>query len=116
MPVAGRTDAELIRLSPEENDSMKRALSIPVFLTFALSALASNDQRMIVAKLSLPHSKILPGVPFEINVSLENRSTRSATVGLRVNVFVRPETGTEVRLPSQAVLDPHSYSVPVDID
>jgi hypothetical protein len=82
---------------------MKRN-SVCLLLTVALSAVAAAAseplaQSPIVATLSLPYDTILPGIPFDLVVTLKNMSDKPATVGLRARSVVTDAGGRTLLAP-----------------
>jgi hypothetical protein len=82
---------------------MKRN-SVCLLLTFALSAVAAAAseppaQSPIVATLSLPYDTILPGVPFDLIVTLKNISNKPATAGLFARIVVTDAGGQPLLSP-----------------
>jgi hypothetical protein len=71
-----------------------------------------SDEAPVVVTVSLPYSTILPGVPFDIDVTLKNVSAQPATAGLIAHLIVTLPDGTEIRPEDQTVLDPHLISGP----
>jgi hypothetical protein len=65
-----------------------------------------KSQGGVVATLALPYSSVLPGVPFEIRVSLRNDSKSSAVVGLVAQILVTLPDGRRFAPPDWQMLEP----------
>ncbi|MCA1733868.1 MAG: hypothetical protein LC732_09725, partial [Acidobacteria bacterium] len=89
---------------------MKIAMIAPLLCLASLPVLSAGAENSVVATLSLPHATVLPGVPFEIDVELENVSSGTARVGLVARLIVTLADGTEIRPSGLAVLGPNSGS------
>jgi hypothetical protein len=82
---------------------MKRK-SVCLLLTIALSAVAVAAseplaQSPIVATLSLPYDTILPGVPFDLVITVTNKSDQPATAGLWARIVVTDAGGRTLLTP-----------------
>jgi hypothetical protein len=75
-----------------------------VLLMFALTPVAAAGskpaaQSSIVAHLSVPYDTILPGVPFDLVVTVTNKSDRPATAGLWARIVVTDAGGRTLLSP-----------------
>jgi hypothetical protein len=84
-------------------------------LILAVAALVpsmlSAAEAPVVVTVSLPYSTILPGVPFDIDVTLKNVSAKPATAGMIAHLIVTLADGTEIRPDAPRVLEPNRYSM-----
>jgi hypothetical protein len=76
---------------------MRRFAIATVFVLFA-SALHAGKPSAVAATLVLPSASVLPGVPFDIEVTLENHSARTVKVGSIAYLHVASSDGAEVPL------------------
>lgn len=81
--------------------------SLHLFLVFALvaggaTATEPGTQSPILATLTLPHDMILPGVPFDLVVTLKNVSDKTATVGLAAQIIVIAAGGQKLVSPNRS--------------
>jgi hypothetical protein len=74
----------------------------------------------IVATLTLPYPRVLPGVPVDLSITLKNVSNRPVTVGLISRVIVTlpdgsvfPPTGTPAERNDRQELEPYGTSSPL---
>jgi hypothetical protein len=65
-------------------DNVKKALIAFSILCLPLPAIAAAARTgpSVVATLMLPHARVLPGVPFDLEIALKNNSERTVKVGL----------------------------------
>jgi hypothetical protein len=88
-----------------QGEPMKR--NWPCFLLlFALTSVAAAASEPvakspIVATLSLPYDTILPGIPFDLVVTLKNVSDKPATAGLLVRIVVTDAGGRTLVAPDR---------------
>jgi hypothetical protein len=79
-----------------KGDTMKRNWLWLLFMFVLTSAVAAGEPRAkspIVATLSLPSDTILPGIPFDLVVTLKNVSDTPATAGLLARIVVTDAGG-----------------------
>ncbi|MEO8379423.1 MAG: hypothetical protein ABI779_07145 [Acidobacteriota bacterium] len=79
---------------------MRQVLVLVLMALEATVAFAEHDPKTapIVATVTLPHAQVLPGVPFDIEVTFTNVSARPATVGLIANLVVTTSDGQTILL------------------
>lgn len=66
----------------------------------------------VVAKLALPHERVLPGVPFDMVVTFTNTSAQRVTVGTIASLIVTLPDGSTFAPPEHRILQPHLLSSP----
>jgi hypothetical protein len=91
---------------------MKKLHLIVTLAGLLLPARLLSAEAPVVVTVSLPYSTILPGVPFDIDVTLKNVSAKPVTAGLIAHLIVTLADGPEIRPEDQTVLDPHLISSP----
>lgn len=79
-------------------------LLLPTFLS------AGERVHSIAATANLPFATVLPGVPFDVTVSVKNTSNESVSVGLLVRLLVTLPDGTLFRSKDAELLGPRSGS------
>jgi len=74
---------------------MKRIAQLLIALTFTLAARGqvASSISPVQATLTIPDTKLLPGVPFDLWIDLRNTSNVSVGVGLCGDMVVRPQGG-----------------------
>jgi hypothetical protein len=95
---------------------MKR---INILCTFLLllavgSQAESAKSHRIVATLALPYETVLPGVPFDIYVTLRNVSDTSASVGMQASLIVTLPDGSRFAPKDEYRLQPSGPSIHPD--
>src|SRR5258708_1443695 len=82
-------------------------VAFALFVALPVTALAAAAQpQPIEATLSLPYETVLPGVPFDMTVTLKNVSKSTASVGISARLIVTLPNGTKVSSEKGHVLDP----------
>jgi hypothetical protein len=83
---------------PNLNPSRRAAFTVAVLVALGATTMALSQDRSAIApaspveaKLVIPDTKLLPGVPFEMWVELRNSSDGTVGVGLCADMLVRPE-------------------------
>ena len=84
---------------------MKRFALLFVFF-MAVSAFADDKTSLARVELELPHSAVLPGVPFDMAVTIKNLSNRPIAVGKTATVIITPVNGKPDRILERASLLP----------
>lgn len=79
-------------------------LNVLFALTILLLASASSvaGQPDVAVSLKLAQASVLPGVPFDMTVTYQNRSQRPVALGMVADVIITPEGGSPVRFPKAA--------------
>jgi len=90
---------------------MKRCTTALAFLLLiTISALAAEPSHAIEAMLTLPFETVLPGVPFDMTVTLKNVSSAPVTVGVSAKLVVTMPDGTDLSPKSwQTMLEPNPF-------
>lgn len=85
--------------------------SLPVILIAGDGQEASVEKSSVRATLVLPHATVLPGVPFDMVVTLKNISDRPVTVGLLAELVVTlPDGSVFLSKGSDWLLEPNDTS------
>jgi hypothetical protein len=93
---------------------MKRFSAAPAFLLLLANlGMAAEPSRAVEAILTLPYETVLPGVPFDMTVTLKNLSSSPVTVGVEARLVVTMPDGTNVsRKLWEGLLQP--FPLPMD--
>lgn len=79
---------------------MKRVILASAALLFALPVLSGDmldaSRRSVTATLKLPFEKVLPGVPFDVEVTLTNTSPQTVKVGTMASIVVTRSDGARI--------------------
>jgi len=90
---------------------MKKLLLFAAPVIFLAPALSAAPPQPITASLTLPSSVVLPGVPFDMTVTLTNNSSAQASVGLLTRFAFRLPDGTTFSPRAMHLLDPNPYPI-----
>jgi hypothetical protein len=83
-------------------------LTILFFLAAGVAAASPSSAPAVEASLALPFDTVLPGVPFDMTVTLKNVSTSNASVGLGARFFVDLPNGEKFSARFALALEPRS--------
>lgn len=67
-----------------------------LLLLASIPCLAAEGSHTVEATLSLPFETVLPGVPFDMTVTLRNTSTAAVSVGVSARLVVTMADGTDI--------------------
>jgi len=93
---------------------MKRLQILIAFLLFATFAAASEPANVppVLATLTLPYSTVLPGVPFDMTVTLKNASGKTVSAGAMARLSIKLPDGASYESGSTTPLEPCDPSEP----
>jgi len=103
----GRVEA-MTRHRGEPGRTIIKALALAaILLTLGLQSAFAQQASPIEAKLILPDTRVLPGVPFEMWIEVWNPSDTAVTFGLFPRLLVRNDRGESFEILS----DDHDYPI-----
>ncbi len=113
IPSISESAAIAIRFCLEGRAMKTNSVAAIVFL-IAASLVAQQKQPTpsVVATLNLPAPSVLPGVPFDIIVTLKNVSSHPAAAGLVAQLHVTLADGTEFVPRDRCILEPNVAASP----
>jgi hypothetical protein len=87
------------------------AFVLPLMLP-ATSWAAGASPQAVQATLTLPRDSVLPGVPFDMTVTMKNVSQSSVSVGISARLIVTLADGTKISPKERHILDPQVSAHP----
>jgi len=91
---------------------LTRLAFVLLFMMPVASRAAGVPRQPVEATLTLPNASVLPGVPFDMTVTMKNVSRSPVSVGISAGLIVTLADGTKITPKERHILDPQISAHP----